>query len=275
METKPTDHQTALVRISGTAMPIASMADLARAGEAVSQSGMFGVANAGAGMVVVATCQSQGISLMEFARTYHIIEGKPSMRADAMLAEFRKRGGRYRMISNTIDKAAAAFEFEGNKIEFVVTIDDAKRTGDAFKSDGKTLKHNWAHRADDMLWARMVSKAVRRLCPEIVYGLYSPEETGDFQQERGAPNREPVQITVEMAKARQQQAQPQEATIIEPVDYEVCPVRDSIYFGNHWTGISYEELGVFCSANWTDPDMTDGHREAIQRVVESRKVVTQ
>lgn len=267
METKP-DQQTALVRSSGTAMPIASMADLARAGEAVSQSGMFGVTNAGAGMVVVATCQSQGISLMEFARTYHIIEGKPSMRADAMLAEFRKRGGRYRMVSNTVEKAAAVFEFEGTSIEFTVTIDDAKRTGDAFKSDGKTLKHNWAHRSDDMLWARMVSKAVRRLCPEIVYGLYSPEETGDFQQERGAP-RDPVQITVDQAKTRQQQAQPQETTIIEPVDYEVCPVKNSGYVGMRWADMTNECLKDM----WESEELTDQHREAITSVVESRKGV--
>jgi hypothetical protein len=267
---KPTES-TALVRSSGTAMPIANMADLTRAGEAVAQSGMFGVTNAGAGMVVVATCQSQGISLMEFARTYHIIEGKPSMRADAMLAELRKRGGRYRMIENSVNRAAAAFEFEGVMIEFVVTMDDAKRTGDAFKADGKTLKHNWAHRADDMLWARMVSKAVRRLCPEIVYGLYSPEETGDFSQERGSPSREPVQITVEAAKARQQQEQPkEEATIIEPTgDYELCPVRSSVFFNMRWEDFSNETLKDL----WDCPELTDQHREVIARVVESRKVV--
>lgn len=253
-------------------MPIASMADLTRAGEAVAQSGMFGVTNAGAGMVVVATCHSQGISLMEFARTYHIIEGKPSMRADAMLAEFRKRGGRYRMIENSVNRSAAEFEFEGVKIEFALTMDDAKRTGDAFKSDGKTLKHNWAHRADDMLWARMVSKAVRRLCPEIVYGLYSPEETGDFSQERGgAPSRDPVQITIETAKARQQQSQPQEeATIIEPTgDYEVCPVKASACFGVRFEDINTEGLKDM----WEETEVTDEHRAVIARVVESRKAV--
>ena len=252
-------------------MPIASMADLIRAGEAVAQSGMFGVTNAGAGMVVVATCQSQGISLMEFARMYHIIDGKPSMRADAMLAEFRKRGGRYRIIENIVSRAAAAFEFEGVKIEFAVTIDDAKRTGDAFKKDGSTLKHNYEHRADDMLWARMVSKAIRRLCPEIVYGLYSPEETGDFTQERGgAPNREPVAITVETAKARQQQSQPQEATIIEPpVDYEVCPVKASAHCNMRWEDLSNATLKDM----WEEPELTDQHREAIASVVGSRKGV--
>jgi len=237
-------------------MPIASMADLIRAGEAVAQSGMFGVTNAGAGMVIVATCQSEGISLMEFARTYHIIDGKPSMRADAMLAEFRKRGGRYRMIENSVNRAAAAFDLEGTSMEFAVTLEDAKRTGDAFKSDGRTLKHNWAHRADDMLWARMVSKAVRRLCPEIVYGLYPPEETSDFSQDRGAPSREPVQ--------------PQEATIIEPVevDYEVCPVKGSGHEGQRWADMTTECLKDF----WDVDELTDHHRDAIASVVKSRKV---
>jgi hypothetical protein len=151
-------------------------------------------------------------------------------------------------------------------------MDDAKRTGDAFKADGKTFKHNWAHRADDMLWARMVSKAVRRLCPEIVYGLYSPEETGDFSQDRGAPSREPIAITVETAKARQQQAQPkEEATIIEPVavDYEVCPVKASAHCNMRWEDLSNATLKDM----WEEPELTDQHREVIARVVTSRQGV--
>ena len=85
------------------------------------------------------------------------------MRADAMLAEFRNRGGKYKIVENSQTRAAAEVEFEGQKLPFEFTMEDAKRTGDCFKGDGKTLKLTWQKRPDDMLWARMVSRMVRRL----------------------------------------------------------------------------------------------------------------
>lgn len=141
-------------------LPIAAVSDLQIVGNAIAQSGMFGSNNPGAGLVVAATCHSQGISLIEFIRTYHIVNGKPSMRADAMLAEFRKRGGKYAIIENSVNRAAAKFTFEGQEYNGEFSMEDAKRTGDCF--DKGQLKHNWQHRPEDMLWARMVSRAVRR-----------------------------------------------------------------------------------------------------------------
>lgn len=35
-----------------------------------------------------------------------------------------------------------------------------------------------------MLWARVTSDGVRALCPEIVAGVYTPEEIADFEPER-------------------------------------------------------------------------------------------
>jgi hypothetical protein len=154
-------ESTELATINRNALPANSLADLATAGQLLAKSRMFGVDNDAAGFVVVATCYQQGISLMEFHRTYHIVEGRPSMRADAMLAEFRKRGGKYKIVENSQTRAAAEVEFEGQKLPFEFTMDDAKRTGDCFKSDGKTLKLTWQKRPEDMLWARLVSRMVR------------------------------------------------------------------------------------------------------------------
>jgi hypothetical protein len=194
------------------------------------------------------------------------------MRADAMLAEFRKRGGVCRIVENGLERAAADFEFEGQSYHGVFTMDDARRTGDCLKSDGKTLKHNWAHRADDMLWARMVSRSVRRLCPEIVAGLYTPEEVQDFDGDGVPKAARPVQaIDAQEAARRATGAVTVEA---ETVDYDVCPVLDSVFCEKPWAGMDSEALAVFCKANWTDPAMTDGHREAITRVVEARKAAT-
>ena len=72
-----TNPSTALA-LRAQQLPTTSLAEIVKAGELLAQSNMFGVQNPAAGFVVVATCHQQGISLMEFNRTYHIVDGRPS-----------------------------------------------------------------------------------------------------------------------------------------------------------------------------------------------------
>ena len=74
----------------GQHLPVNTFAELVEAGKLLATSQAFGAVNPAAGFLIVATCHQQGISLMEFHRTYHMVDGKPSMRADAMLAERNK-----------------------------------------------------------------------------------------------------------------------------------------------------------------------------------------
>jgi hypothetical protein len=245
-----------------------SMGDLAQAGTLLAQSGMFGINNAAAGFVVAATCHQQGISLMEFHRTFHIVEGRPSMRADAMLAEFRKRGGEYEIIENSVTRAEARFAFEGNERAFEFTMDDARRTGDCFKADGRTLKHNWEKRPDDMLWARMVSRAVRRLCPEINSGLYAPEEMQESDGDKSA--RPPMRVlTTEevqerLAGARVVDATPKPSTSL---DCTRVPEGFGDVSGKLWAELADDML----AAALESPDLDAGCKAAIRLVVEERK----
>jgi hypothetical protein len=246
------------------------MGEIATAGALLAQSGMFGAMNQAAGFVIAATCHQQGISLMEFTRTYHIVEGKPSMRADAMLAEFRKAGGKHRILSNTTERAAVELEIDGQKVEFAYDINDAKRTGDCFKGDGKTLKHNWSKRPEDMLWARVISRGVRRLRPEIVAGLYTPEEVEDFAPERAAP----APITVDEAARR---AKPVDATVTaafapQPtIDASTCPVLGTEFDGQSWGDIPTEALANALA--YEGPELTHAHKAAIRLVIEDREAV--
>lgn len=262
------------------ALPMNTMSEIAKAGELLAQSQLFGALNPAAGFVIAATCHQQGISLMEFQRTYHIVEGRPSMRADAMLAEFRKRGGKVRILKNTMDEAAAEFDFEGQKVVFAYTMDDARRTGDCFKIDGKTLKHTWAKRPDDMLWARLISRAVRRLCPEINAGLYAPEEVADFDGAAPSAPMRQVRLAPEAVRERtaaQAQA-PSEAEplppapeIVEPEvvsDPYVCPMIGSSCDGQRWECIETERLTAALHCDL--PEITEAHREAIRDILNAR-----
>jgi len=182
---KTQDQQTAVVHSQPqssaiTPMPIQGMQDLMSVGDMLARSGMFGVTNPAAGMVVALTCHQTGQTIFDFLRTYHIINGKPSMKADSMAAEFRKRGGRYKIIDRTDEKAVADFTFEGNTTQFAFTIEEARQAG--LVKDGG----NWAKYPANMLWWRMMSNALRVLCPELVAGVYTPEEI-ESANDRHAP----------------------------------------------------------------------------------------
>lgn len=140
-------------------------------GRSIFRSGMFGCANEEQGTILAMACMVEQSNPVEIARVYHIIHGKLTMRADAMLAEFRKRGGKCKWESrvNDIEKARAQFVWEDHDSVEEYTKADAGREGLLGKDKYKTS-------LPDMLRARLVSKVVRMLAPEIVAGYYSPEE---------------------------------------------------------------------------------------------------
>ena len=141
------------------------------------------------GKAIALTCMCEGLTPIGFQKRYHIIQGKPAMRADAMLAEFRMNyGGDYEFnpkTDRTPNRAAIKLiDFKGREYEFEYTIQDAEDSRwpwkDA-KDHSKGLKDNWSTPSDkkNMLWARLISDSLRAVCPELVAGVYTPEEVGD------------------------------------------------------------------------------------------------
>lgn len=273
-------------------MPVDSIADLVSVGELLARSGMFGNINPAAGFVIATTCHQSGMTLFDYNRTYHTIQNRPSMRADAMLAEFRKRGAKHRIVENSNERAAVEISYEGVTSTFQFTMDDARAAGYPYADKGKTtLKDNWKNNPAAMLWARCISIAVRRLCPEINAGIYTPEETQDFIDvdysvtDRSEPRQattsaaaahiievmkagtteQPVEIvTVEQAGDA---AEPAGDNIVIPefpgddnaIDYSVCPVGKKK--GLKWDEFSIDELGLAIKS--THPEILPGHHHEI------------
>lgn len=153
-------------------------------GQWMARSGMFGLTSAEQGMVLALTCLSEGITPVAFKRRYHLIDGNLSMRSDAMLAEFRMAGGKHQIISRTPDLAAISLTMDGLTAEFRFSWTEAQAEPYVRAKDGKTLKRNWStpRGRTQMLWARVVSDAVRAVAPEIVAGVDCPEEVADFDR---------------------------------------------------------------------------------------------
>ena len=146
-------------------------------GEAIARSGMFGCEKSEQGTILALQCITEGKPPLELCKTYHIIGGKLSKRADAMLAEFRMKGGKFRFEDlKNAEVQRATVEFEGDTYQVSYSTADAKQAGLLPAKSGS----GWAKFPAAMLRARLVSETLRAIAPEIVQGAYTTEELEDF-----------------------------------------------------------------------------------------------
>lgn len=164
---------------SGISNPIEACSQL---GEAFASSGLFGCSKPQQGTVLAMQCLATGMSPFELTQTYHIIDGKLSMKSDAMLGRFLAAGGKVVWLHRTSEKVTASWAYRDNDLEMSITLQELIANGVAL-AKGDTLKDNYRKFPRQMLTARLISEAVRLLAPEIVSGVYTPEEISDF----GAP----------------------------------------------------------------------------------------
>jgi hypothetical protein len=158
---------------------INSIDDINSLGKSIAFSGMFGCEKAEQGVVFALQCIAERKPPLEMCKTYHLINGKLSKRSDAMLAEFRRAGGKmlFADLKNP-EIQSASIEFEGQKFETSYSIEDAKRAGLLPAKPGS----GWVKHPAAMLRARLISETLRAIAPEIVQGAYTPEEIQDFDK---------------------------------------------------------------------------------------------
>jgi hypothetical protein len=119
--------------------------------------------------------ESKGLHPIQAMERYHIIQGRPSMRADAMQAEFNRIGGRVDWLETTDAKCIAVFYHpqlcpKGKTVTF--TIQEARRAN-------LTTKAIWNSYPANMLRARVISIGVRMVAPGVILGIYTPDEVSD------------------------------------------------------------------------------------------------
>lgn len=163
-------------------------------GKWIYDSKMFGVTNVEQGRMMALCAFLEGRSPFEYAKTYHIIESKLTMRSEAMLAGFRDRGGDHNQLMR--DENGASIELVKGKKKQTYTFTWAMALKEDFVftkaaiggqcpkalADGtvnpQAIKDNYRTpwRRTQMLWARVVSDACTAFCPEVKAGCYTPEE---------------------------------------------------------------------------------------------------
>ncbi len=268
-----------LVKSNAAIAPIANMNEFLALAQEFEKSGMFGCTQPGQGAVLLSTCMTDQISPIEFIRTYHLIDGKPSMRADAMLAKFVQQGGKYKILSFTEDKAEALFNFGDNEIAMSMTMKEAEAAGLTHSKAGK-IKDNWRSFPRQMLWARVVSSAIRLVAPQIVAGVYTPDEVQDFDK---AAAIEPSAIRVE-AKEVVLPVEPKKEPAPAPKDESAAPVEQAVsesnvcpcgkVAGKTWAELPTETMLTILSSQHpaVKQSMTGDHYIALREELKRRGV---
>lgn len=151
-----------------------TVGDIERMALAVAKSGLFGVRTTEQAMSLMLIAQAEGLHPAIAARDYHIISGKPALRADAMLARFQAAGGSVSWGAYTDQKVSAVFKHPaGGSVTIEWSIDMAER------AQLTTRNPTWRTYPRQMLRARVISEGVRAVFPGVAVGVYTVEEVTD------------------------------------------------------------------------------------------------
>jgi hypothetical protein len=151
--------------------------DIEKMATAISKSGLFGVKKPDEAIALMLVAQAEGLHPATAARDYHVIQGRPALKADAMLARFQQAGGSVQWKVYTDEQVTGVFTHPaGGALEVSWTLAQAKSIGIANKD-------NWRNYPRAMLRARCVSEGIRSVYPGCVVGVYTPEEVEDFKPE--------------------------------------------------------------------------------------------
>lgn len=158
------------------------------------QSGYFrDVESMSQAVVKIVAGEELGLGPMTSMQGIHIIKGKPSFSANLLAAQV-KRSGKYNYrVREATDQVCRIEWYEDSESvgESKYTIEQAKQAG-LLGSGG-----SWEKVPEDMLFARCLTRGVRRFCPDVTAGVsaYVPEELGAEVDEQGevisVPNLEP------------------------------------------------------------------------------------
>lgn len=151
-----------------------SFDEVQRMAEAIAKSRLFGVSSVDQVIALMLMAEAEGRHVASAMQDYSVIQGRPSLKAEAMLARFQQAGGKVQWTCLQDDRVAAVFSHPAcAPVEIDWDMARAKQAG----LGGKDM---WKKFPRQMLRARVISEGVRTAYPGALGGFYAPEEVMDF-----------------------------------------------------------------------------------------------
>ena len=155
--------------------------DIEKMAVAVAKSGLFNVKTPEEAMALMLVAQAEGSHPAIAARDYHVIQGRPALKADAMMARFQQAGGKVEWTEYTDERVTGVFSHPaGGSLSVTWTIEMGKSIGLVKPGSG------WHKYPRAMLRARCISEGIRSVYPGCVAGVYTPEEVQDMEPAKPA-----------------------------------------------------------------------------------------
>jgi hypothetical protein len=151
-----------------------SISELEQMANHICKSGLFGIRKVEEAVALMLIAQAEGRHPGTVAAEYHIIQGRPALKADAILARFQSAGGKVEWSEYTDECVSGTFSHPAGgslKVNWDMT---------RAKAAGLGGKDNWKKYPRQMLRARAISDGVRGVYPAVLQGFYTPEEVQDF-----------------------------------------------------------------------------------------------
>jgi len=155
--------------------------DIERMAKAISSSSLFGVKTADQAVALMLVAQAEGMHPAIAATHYHVINGRPTLKADAMLSRFQSAGGKVDWKTYTNEEVTGVFSHpQGGSVAITWSVGMAQQAG-------LTKNPTWRQYPRQMLRARCISEGIRTVYPGVTVGVYTPEEVQDFAPEPTRP----------------------------------------------------------------------------------------
>jgi hypothetical protein len=190
-----TNLSTGLARVSDDIQPT-NMAELRAFAGAAASTGFYGAKSPEQALLLAMTGKDLGMTYTMALRAFHVVQGKPVLSADGMVAAVLSSGKAkfFRTVEKTTDRVTVETQRNGDPTptSYTYTMADAKAAG-------LTGKDNWKSHPAAMLAARAKSALARDVYPDVLLGMYDPDEIeGPIQSGAvltpAAPAPEPVRV---------------------------------------------------------------------------------
>jgi hypothetical protein len=178
---------------SDNSLSLRSIEDVERLAKIATDSGLTRVRKASEAAVILLTGRELGLAPMQSLRGIYVVNGTPVLSADLLVAVVRRSGlcASWRVVESTPERCTISTlrQGESEATTKTWTIADAKRAQ-------VTSKPIWGQYPAQMLRHRCAADLAREVYPDVVLGLYTPEEL-----ERAEPEREREVVVAEVAQA--------------------------------------------------------------------------
>ena len=166
-----------LARHSEASIEPSNMRELEALAKHAADSRFFGAANQSQAILIMMAGKDLGLSYTQALRAFHVIEGRPALSADGMVAvclAHKEVCEYFRVLDATGTSATVETKRVGDPArKMTFTLDEARTAGLIKEKSG------WAKWPGRMCLARAKSFLARETYPDLLMGLYDDDELRD------------------------------------------------------------------------------------------------